>query len=323
MGAWHLCRVWAAVVAAILFAAPAGEVTLREGVVGIDAQALRDGLLARVGESLGEWTIEIGRLGEQAYQVDLTGPDGQTVRREVILEAETDEDRSRELASTIALIIQAADGEAAIEPATTKPAEAEPAAIESPEPEPEPERPHGLLLLEGHVGLGPPRDLDQDFGLGLAGGAYLVREHLQPRVAVRWSHSWSGDLRMHQVSGRIGLAAGAPVGAWWLGVLAMPAIEWTHASQIRSASTWSAGGEASLLGQFRHRKLVVGLRAGVETSFPAPRALGTRDVIRWGHLRALLVVEIGLQSARGTRSEPARRPRPSTGGFHGREDNHL
>jgi hypothetical protein len=286
--AWHLWRVWAAVVAAILFAAPAGEVTLRDGVTGIDAQAVQEGLRARVGEAAAEWAIEIGQVGEQAYRVDLIGPDGQVLQREVSLEGATSEDRSRELASTIALIIQAADEE----PVREGPAPEEPVREG---PEPERDRPRGLLLVEGHVGLGPPRDLDQDFGLGLAGGAWLVREHLQPRAAVRWSHSRAGDLRMHQVSARLGVAAGAPVGAFWLGVLAMPAIEWTHASQIGTASTWSGGGEASLLGQFRHGKFVVGLRTGIETSFPAPVAHGTRDLIRWGHLRALLVLEIGLR----------------------------
>lgn len=286
VSAWHQCRVRAAVVAAILFAAPAGEVTLREGAAGIDELAIEEGLRARVGEALTEWSIEISQLGEQAYRVDLTGPDGHTSSRELTLDGATNEDRSRELASTIALIIQPAESETAVERPAPEPEEPVP---------PEPDRPRGLLLLEGHVGLGPPRDLDADFGLGLAGGAWLVREHLQPRAAVRWSHSWSGEMRVHQVSGRLGLAAGAPVGAFWLGVLAMPAIEWTHASQLRTAATWSGGGEASVLGQFRHRKLVVGLRTGVETSFPAPRALGTQDVIRWGHVRWLLVFEIGLR----------------------------
>jgi hypothetical protein len=100
---------------------------------------------------------------------------------------------------------------------------------------------------------------------------------------------------VHQFSGRLGLAAGAPLGRFWLGVLAMPALEWTHAQQIRTASAWAVGGEASLLGQVRQGHMVVGLRAGIETTFPALRAIGTNDVIRWGHLRALLVLEIGLR----------------------------
>ena len=215
---------------AILFAAPAGEVTLREGATGVDAQAVQEGLQLRVGEALVEWNIEIDQLGEQAYRVDLVGPDGRAQQHDVTLDGVTDEDRSRELASTIALLMQAVDDDGAPTEVEREPEGSMPEP--EPEPKPEPERASGLLLLEGHVGLGPPRDLDADFGLGIAGGAWLVREHLQPRAAVRWSHSWSGDLRMHQVSGRLGVAAGAPVGAFWMGVLAMPAIEWTHASQV-------------------------------------------------------------------------------------------
>jgi hypothetical protein len=288
--------VWAAaVVAAIMSVAPAGED--HYAAEGVDGEAVELGLRARIGTVVDEWTITIeavdgidgiDTIEGQTYRVELLGPDGVPQIREVTLDGETDEDRSRELASTIALIIQSAG--------PPEPAETELAEPEKPrEAPPEPARATGLLLLEAHVGLGPPRDLDEDFGLGLAGGAWVLREHLQPRAAVRWSHSWAGDLRVHQVSGRLGLAAGAPLGRFWLGVLVMPAIAWTHAQQIRTASTWSVGGEASLLGQVRHRRLVVGLRTGVETTFPAPRAIGTNDVIRWGHLRWLLVVEIGLR----------------------------
>jgi hypothetical protein len=287
--------VWAAVVAAMVSAAPAGED--HYAAEGVDGEAIEEGLRARVGAVVDEWTITIEAVGEQTYRVELLGPDGATQTREVTLDGETNEDRSRELASTIALILASQPLE---DPATDEPQTPEnpPAVPESTDPSPDPQPAKaatGLLVLEGHVGLGPPRNLDADLGLGLAGGAWVVREHLQPRVAVRWSHSWAGDLRVHQFSGRLGLAAGAPLGRFWLGVLAMPALEWTHARQIGTASAWAVGGEASLLGQVRYGHMVVGLRAGVETTFPAPRAIGTNDVIRWGHLRALLVVEIGLR----------------------------
>jgi hypothetical protein len=286
---WHECPVWAAAVVAAMVAsaAPAGED--HYAAEGVDGEAVEVGLRARVGAVIDEWTITVEAVGGQTYRVELLGPDGAMQTREVTLDGQTNEDRSRELASTIALIIQS--------PSVEDP------EGEGPEPEPEPTkpeptdpaRPAGFLLLEGHVGLGPPRNLDEDFGLGLAGGAWLVREHLQPRASVRWSHSWAGDLRVHQFSGRLGLAAGAPLGRFWLGVLAMPAVEWTHAQELRTGSAWAVGGEASLLGQFRHQRWVVGLRTGIETTFPAPRATGSQEVIRWGHLRALLVVEIGLR----------------------------
>jgi hypothetical protein len=297
---WHECPVWAAaVVAAMVSAAPADEGAHRYASEGIDGDAIEVGLRARVGAVVDEWAITVEAVGGQTYRVELLGPDGAMQTREVTLDGQTDEDRSRELASTIALLIESQPIE---DPGVDEPpssGETPVAASESteePAPEPQPAKSAtGLLLLEGHVGLGPAPNLDADLGLGLAGGAWIVREHLQPRVAVRWSHSWAGDLRVHQFSGRLGLAAGAPLGRFWLGVLAMPAVEWTHAQQIRTASTWAVGGEASLLGQVRQGPVVVGLRAGIETTFTALRAIGTNDVIRWGHLRALLVVEIGLR----------------------------
>lgn len=279
-------------------AAPPGE--HHYAAQGVDGEAIEEGLRTRVGAVVDAWTITVEAVGGPTYRVELLGPDGVVQSREVTLDGETDEDRSRELASTIALIIQSqplADPAIDEPPSSGDPqATASPESTHEPGPGPQPAKAAtGLLLLEGHVGLGPPRNLDADLGLGLTGGAWVVREHLQPRVSVRWSHSWAGDLRVHQFSGRLGLAAGAPLGRFWLGVLAMPALEWTHAQQLRAASAWAVGGEASLLGQVRQGHLVVGLRAGVETTFPAPRAIGTNDVIRWGHLRALLVVEIGLR----------------------------
>lgn len=296
---WHECRVWiAAVVAAIVSASPAGDD--HYAAAGLDGEAVEVGLRARVGAAIDQWSITVEAVGGQTYRVELIGPNGATQIREVTLDGETDEDRSRELASTIALILQSETTEQPEpgEPSSLeqRPVAAASASTDAPEPDQlSAKSATGLLLLEGHVGLGPPRNLDADFGLGLAGGAWVFREHLQPRVAVRWSHSWAGDLRVHQLSGRLGLAAGAPLGRFWLGVLAMPAFEWTHAQQLRAASAWAVGGEASLLGQVRHGPMLVGLRAGIETTFPAPRAVGTNDEIRWGHLRALLVVEIGLR----------------------------
>jgi hypothetical protein len=260
-----------------------GEPTQDFAAAGLDAAAVERGLRARVGDELDRWSIRVDAQGAQHYRVDLRGPDGTQNTRELVLEGQTSEDRSRELASTLALIIEEAPREGSEDP---RPSEGD-----------DPELPLGFLVLEAHAGLGPPRNLDPDFGLGLAGGAWLVKDHLQPRGSVRWSHSWAGELTVHQISGRLGLAAGAPIpGAerFWLGALVMPAFKWTRAEQIRVATAWAGGGEASVLAQYRRDYLVVGLRTGIETTFPAPRASGSNATIRWGHLRWLLVLEIGL-----------------------------
>lgn len=269
-----------AVITAMLAFAPVGGAVHEFDADGLDPAALELGLRARVGDGLDDWTIQIEGGEAGSYQLRLRGPgQAQAERRTVVISGSTAEDRSRELASTLALIIEAGAQEQA---------HAEPTPTSAPTP------PRGFVVVEGHVGLGPPRDLDPELGAGLGAGAWVLGEHLQPRARVRWAHGWSGELGVHQVSAGLGLAAGAPLGRIWLGGLAMPAVKWTYAEQVRSSSAWAGGGELCVLAQLRLAQLVLGVRTGVETTFPALRASGTQDVIRWGHLRWVLVVEIGI-----------------------------
>jgi hypothetical protein len=269
-----------AVVTAILLFAPVRDAVHAFDADGLDAAALELGLRARVGDELDDWTVRIEAGEGGRYQLMLRGPgDARAERRTVELNGRTDEDRSRELASTLALIIEAVMHEPS-DPGQSDASASTPA--------------RGFVVVEGHVGLGPPRALDPELGVGLGAGAWLLGEHLQPRVRVRWAHGWAGELDVHQLGAGLGLAAGAPVGRLWLGALAMPAFKWTRAQQVRASSAWAGGGELSALAQLRFEHVLLGVRTGVETTFPALRASGTQDVIRWGHLRWLLVFEIGI-----------------------------
>ena len=272
-----------------------------ESVAGFDAEgldpvAVEAGLRVRLGDELDRWSIRVRYESPTRYRVELRLVGSAAVQadqRVVILEGPSDVDRSRELASTLALIIEEADGELGG-------LEAEPETIPKTDPDTDLnpaadlELPVGFVVVEAHVGLGPPRKLDPDFGLGLGAGAWLLGDHLQPRVRVGWSHSWAGALEVHQVNAGLGLAGGTALGRFWVGALVMPAIKWTYARQISSSSGWFGGGEASLIVQYRRPHVVLGLRTGVDTTFPAPRVPGTQDVIRWGHLRWLCVFEVGI-----------------------------
>lgn len=266
-------------IAAWLAIAPLGETGLDLDAEGLDADAVEAGLRARVGDELELWSITVERETPTRYRVELRRGDARPDRRVVTLAGPTDEDRSRELAATLALILDEADPVGAPDPVQV---------------EPELDLPIGFVALEGQINLGPPRDLDPSFGLGLGGGLWLLGDHLQPRARVGWSHSWVGSLDVHQVFAGLGLAGGAPVGRFWFGALALPAVKWTYARQISSSSAWFGGGEVSVLAQYRRRHFVVGLRTGIETTFPAPRVPGTREVIRWGHVRWLAVLELGF-----------------------------
>ena len=257
---------------------PSGPSGLELEAEGLDAAALEAGLRARVGDELEQWSIRVEREDANRYRVELRRPGMRPDVRTVTLEGPSDEDRSRELAATLAVILDEAPR---VEPGP------------GPEPEPPLELPIGFMVLEGHASLGPPRDPDASFGLALGGGAWLLRDHLQPRVRVGWSHSWAGPLDVHQVHAGLGLAGGLAVDRFWFGALVLPAVKWTYARQVTSSSTWFGGGEVSLIAQYRRRHFVVGLRTGIETTFPAVRVPGTREVIRWGHVRWLGVLEFG------------------------------
>ena len=245
--------------------------------VGLDPAALESGLRARVGDELDEWSIQIELRERNHYVLVLRGPGERfEEQREIELSGQTDEKRSRELAASLALIIDSRveGADEALAPVPVR----------------------GFIALEGGVGLGPPRALDPGLGAGLGGGAWLVRDHLQPRARVAWSHSWSGALRVHQLDVGVGLAVGAPVGEsgrLWIGGLAMPGFSWNHIQQVRTATIWTGGGELGVLAQVRLPRWVLGVRTGIETTFPAVRALGSPDVIRFGHLRWMLGLELG------------------------------
>lgn len=264
--------------------APASELDLQ--AEGIDDAALEAGLRARVGDELDCWSISIEREAANTYRIELRRAGTRPDLRTVVLAGPTDEDRSRELAATLAVILDEAK--------QPEPTEAEPTQPDPTQPGRDLDLPKGFVVLEGHVHHGPARDPDLAFGLGLGGGAWLLRDHLQPRVRVGWSHSWAGPLDIHQVQAGIGLAGGAALGRFWLGALVLPALKWTYARQVTSSTAWFGGGEVSLIAQYRRRHFVVGVRTGIETTWPAPRIPGTREVIRWGHVRWLGVLEIGF-----------------------------
>src|SRR5690606_12017257 len=183
------------------------------------------GLRVRVGDELDRWSISVEHESANRYRVELRRAGSAPDRRTVTLEGPTDEDRSRELAATLALIIDEADEADGADALGAE--HHEPSALELP---------IGFVALEGHVGLGPPRNLDPALGLGLGGGMWLLDDHLQPRARVGWSHSWAGPLEVHQIHVGLGIAGGLPVGRFWFGALVLPAFKWTYARQVRSAS---------------------------------------------------------------------------------------
>lgn len=289
-----------AVLGALLVLAP-GAPSRRFAAEGIDEVALESGVRVRVGVAIDDWDIEVRALPLRGnFEVELRPPGrDESELRVVNLVGETDEARSRELAAILALIIMespdTADDTHAIEP----------------EPNPEPSIvavPRAVISLEGHLGLNPARHLDPDLGPGIGVGAWVARQHLQPRLRARWSHSSGDHLRVDGLSIGAGLAGGVPLGPWWIGVLALPTFKWTRGIDRKPRTALSGGGELTAVAQYRRPWLVVGLRTGVETTFRPVLVRGSHDVIRWGPVRWVVVLELGV----GLGRVELRRTRPSS-----------
>jgi hypothetical protein len=52
--------------------------------------------------------------------------------------------------------------------------------------------------------------------------------------------------------------------------------------------------EVSVLAQFRYRRVVFGVRSGIQTRFTSFDIHTDRASIQWGHVRWLLALELGF-----------------------------
>lgn len=249
----------------------------------VEAEAFERGLAARVGEDLADWGVEVADVGEaNAVEVTLRRPDGSVETRRFELSPGDPEATSRELAASVALIID----------------EYEPPAEPADEPDPPPPEPparRGFVAIHGRVGLGSPTDLDA--GGGLLGGAWLVREHLQPRFGVSWSISTRGPLTLQALRFGPELGAGLPVAdaRLWLGgkVAARAVAVWAAASQ--TDSTWVFSPAGGPLMQVRWSRVFVELSADAELHLRPVAARGDGRSLRWGILRFAAAAGFGLR----------------------------
>ncbi|WAS99210.1 hypothetical protein [Nannocystis punicea] len=256
----------------------------------VDGVKLEAGLRARVGPALDDWSIVVrpSPLADQV-QVTITPRDGKGFSQSVRFQGRTLEDRTRELAASIPVLMEAypqppPPSQGPTQPPATSPNQHQPPLPEPPEtPEPEPPRP----VLRGWLGLGPRIELGSglryEAGLDLMGGLWLAREHVQPIV----SFGFSGGAR-HGISvlhGRFGAGAafGAPLGArdrLWLGAHVLAHAMYIHAAEAATDATWLSSTEVGGLLQYRGRRLFLGLRTGVDLTLPAVSIRGTRGVVR-------------------------------------------
>lgn len=245
----------------------------------IDPKATAHGLHARVG-GLAGWSIDVHDAGvADRLEVALRSPDGRTQTRWLTLVNTTAEDRSRELAASLAILIEQWDDPPEPEPEPKPEPKPEPVPVAPPQPRPAPEPP-----VRGWLGLGPRAELGRSpfGGVDLLGGVWLVREHLQPLVSVGWAATAQEGVSLHTVRFGAGLAAGAPLarGRLWLGAHALVHGLWARAHDARTQTLWTGSGEAGGTLQVRGRRWLVGVRTGVDVHLPPLRVRG--DLARLG-----------------------------------------
>ena len=281
-----------AFVVALAFAPEPGAPQHDFAAPGLDAAAVEAGLRARVGDTLDDWQVSVEPSSQaDRYEVEVRDSAGRPVeQRSLELIGDSDEARSRELAASLALIIEAQA--TAPDPPARTPGPASDEADDAP-----PALPRGFVVVEPHLELGSPNALAPGVGLGLGGGGWLVNDRLQLRGRVRWTHAWSGEVQVHGLRTSFGVGGGFPIGRWWLGGLVMPGFAWTRGVSTEPSSRFAFGGELSAVAQFRLPRAVFGVRVGTEATLPAVlmRPLSEApSVLTLVPLRWMLSVELGF-----------------------------
>lgn len=253
----------------------------------VDPRRTEAGLRARVGDVLDDWSITVDP-GPAASELDvrLRAPDGSTRTRRLTLAGETREDRSRELAASLTLLMDEAPspprGDAA---RPTRPP------------------PPGQAIPPFRTWLGAGPRLEAGPGIGAEGGvdvmagAWLLREHLQPLVSLGLSGAGPEHWALFHLRFGGGLAAGVPLldrRIWLGGHVLVNALRSRARDGSKSHVDWMSATEIGATVQYRGRRLFFGARTGVDLVLPARPLPGTGARIWRGPAQWVLGFVIGV-----------------------------
>lgn len=267
--------------------APVIDPSLRIHSRHVEAGAVQQGLRLRVGEGWQRWAIEVDDAAAPG-QVDVRLRDhgGHIHARTLTLEGETVDERSRALASSLALLVEQLD-------------ESTPRSAD-PEPTPAPAVISGFLGVGPRMALNPRAPVDVDVGLSLVGGAWLAREHVVPVGELAWARSRAGELTVDALRMGAGVLGGVATerGRLWGGGGALIRAQWAQARASATAAGWWAS--PALMGaiQYRGRILVVSAWLGADLMLPPLRARGDAHVLRWTTIRPMATLHVGLRLPR-------------------------
>ncbi|WP_096327330.1 hypothetical protein [Nannocystis exedens] len=252
----------------------------------VDRRLTEAGLRARVGDDLDTWTIRVrGGPHERELAVRLRGPDGATRTRRLVLAGDTREDRSRELAASLTLLMDEAPPPLRGDrPATPPPAPLRP----SPPP------------LQGWLGLGPRIEVGSgsvEGGADVMGGAWLLRDHLQPIASLGFGGTAPEDVSVFHLRFGGGLAAGASLlkRQIWLGGHVLAHALRSRVRDLRHNDVdWTSSTEIGATLQYRGRRVFLGARTGVDLVSPSRSVAGHGARFRRGPAQWMLGLVIGV-----------------------------
>ncbi|MFY0539724.1 hypothetical protein [Nannocystis pusilla] len=248
----------------------------------VDPRLTEAGLRARVGDELDAWTIDVrAGAGERELDVRLRGPDGATRTRRLTLSSDTREDRSRELAASLALLMDEAPPPAWGQTCDTARARVTPSLSRLARPRPalrsRPRSGRGRRRRDGRR-LAPARPPAAD-------------RKPRPRGAA------PEDVSLFHLRVGGGLAAGASLldrRIWLGGHVLAHALRSRVRERERIDVHWMSATEIGVTLQYRGRRLFLGARTGVDLVLPSRPVPGHGARIRRGPAQWTLGLVIGV-----------------------------
>jgi hypothetical protein len=262
---------------------------LRVTVADVDPEVVASGLSARLGAGADDWSITVqpGTLPGRVH-LRLQPPSGDVVERDVELDGDDPQSRARQLASILALIIEQTQDRAGDSTSTQ--------GSSSPDPKP-PLRAEGWIAAIGRTALNARRPLGADPGLGLAGGVWLDRLHIQPVAQLGWGRTTAPGLKLDGIRFGAGLLAGGVFdeGRFWAGAGAIAHAMWARARAERRVADWFSVTEVFGTLQYRGGWWTLGARLGIDVVLPPLSARSDTARTRWDAARPAASVLFGVR----------------------------
>ncbi|MGH1345507.1 MAG: hypothetical protein ACRBN8_28340 [Nannocystales bacterium] len=247
----------------------------------VDADAVADGLEARVGRAAEPWTITL-EAAPTGIRFRATAPGRDLVEQTVDVPEGTAEERAIAVASAVAFAIELA-------PSTDEPGGAMGSGrseVAAP----------WMVTLGAHAAVGVVSPGSPSGGLELGGGRWLGAERrIRVSVSLGWGHARRGELAVHAVQPAAQLDVGTVVGQrWWIGggVRIGASTAWALDRARDRGSSLYGRIPATVEFQLAKRWFARGV-VGLDLRTPALRFRGASDQLRWGRVRPVLGLAVG------------------------------